>query len=405
MHRALTFLGACLIAVSTVACDETEGPDGTPSATTATATTTTPPPETPSPSATAPSPPTAGPGEPEVAPRRSGDPSIDAVIEAVEQQDVPALLELTEMQSVACVASMEGLGGPPLCREGEAEGTLVDVFPAAYCEGVLDHFPGTVLGQFASAARGPYAVAEGPDEERAVPYWPVGDTFIVFHTESATGDSAGRLVLEDGRIVMAAFGCPGTPEEEVSWRGDALPLIAGPFDEPREQERDLPTMGIAGVDAVITAVADYDLGALIEMTELGEQVCVELVGDAAEVQCDTAKGETPGDSVAVFPVAYCEGALTRDLGTTYRALLSYAPELHAVAEAPADEPDRPLWRRGDYYLVYRLHSEVGTPEAARVVVDSQGNILVLWYGCGPSTEDLMQHNGEPLTAVLPPTDS
>jgi len=401
MRQVLTLLAVCVISVSAVACQDDAAPEPTPTNTTAT---TSPATATPAGATATPSPTPEQPDADEE-PRRSGDPTIDAVIEAVEQQDVAALLELTEMQSVACVASVEGLGGPPLCREGEEEGTVVEVFPAAYCEGVLDHFPGAVLGQFAAAARGLYTVTEGPDEERSVPYWPVGDTFIVFHTQSSVGDSAGRLALEEGRIVMAAFGCPGTPEELASWRGEPLPLIAGPFAGPQEQERDLPTTGIQGVDGVIAAVASYDLGALVEMTEQGEQACVDQIGDAAEVACNAAKGETPGDPVAVFPVAYCEGALSRDLGETYRALLSYAPELHAVVEAPATEPDRPVWRRGDYYLIYELHSEQGVPEAARLVVDGEGNIVVLWYGCDPSVEELMQHNGEPLPVVLPPSDS
>lgn len=400
MRHALVLVLLVLgIGFASVACDSDE-PVVVPTATET-------PEITPSPEAT-PATPTASPS-PTSTPvadeeGRTGDATLDAVIDAVEQQDVAALLALVEPQSVECVATQEGLGGPPLCREGEPAGTVVEVFPAAYCEGVLDHFPGTVLGQFVSVARGLYAVTEGPDEERSVPYWPVGDTFIVFHTESPSGLNAGRLVLEDGRIVMAAFGCPGTPQEMASWRGQPLPPIAGPFEEPQVRERELPATGIEGVDAVIAAVAAYDLGALTEMTEAGEQACVERIGDAAEVECDTAKGETPGDPVAVFPVAYCEGALSHDLAATYRAFLSYAPELHAVVEAPAAEPDRPVWRRGDYYLVYRLHSDVGIPEAARVVVDATGNILVLWYGCAPSVEELMQHNGEPLPVILPPTD-
>ena len=126
MRPALVRL-ALAIGASSVACDSTE-PEAPPNATAR------------SPSATSlpetvPLTPTASPSPtsttaPDVEDRRTGDATIDAVIEAVEQRDVPALLELTEMQSVACVASMEGLGGPPLCREGEEEGTVVEVFPA-----------------------------------------------------------------------------------------------------------------------------------------------------------------------------------------------------------------------------------------------------------------------------------
>jgi hypothetical protein len=71
---------------------------------------------------------TAGAG-PESSSRRSGITEVDAVITAVLEGDGDALRERVRYITIAC-ATVEGLGGPPPCRAGEAEGTRVDVFPA-----------------------------------------------------------------------------------------------------------------------------------------------------------------------------------------------------------------------------------------------------------------------------------
>ena len=65
--------------------------------------------------------------------RRTGVAELDAVIDAVESQDVDALRALLVFQTLACTTEF-GPGGPPKCAEDEAEGTEVEVFAYSSCE-------------------------------------------------------------------------------------------------------------------------------------------------------------------------------------------------------------------------------------------------------------------------------
>ena len=87
---------------------------------------------------------------------RTGIADIDAVIAAVESGDPQQVRDLFQFISVACT-NADGLGGPPKCREGEAEETLVDVLPFLGSEGSFLHkenisnFPGVnVVGVYAA---------------------------------------------------------------------------------------------------------------------------------------------------------------------------------------------------------------------------------------------------------------
>ncbi len=67
--------------------------------------------------------------------RRSGIEPIDMFLDALAASDLSALLGRVDYKQVACVREQRGIGGPPLCGEGEPEGTLVDVVIFAQCEG------------------------------------------------------------------------------------------------------------------------------------------------------------------------------------------------------------------------------------------------------------------------------
>src|SRR3546814_17640165 len=59
-------------------------------------------------------------------------PEVDVVIAAVEAKDLDALLALVEWQETACTTETgQGAGGPPPCETGQADGTVVRVFPNA----------------------------------------------------------------------------------------------------------------------------------------------------------------------------------------------------------------------------------------------------------------------------------
>ena len=65
---------------------------------------------------------------------QTGIESIDQVLNAVSSGDAAGLRSLVEFTNAECT-QQDGLGGPPKCREGEAEGTPVEVLSFLVGEG------------------------------------------------------------------------------------------------------------------------------------------------------------------------------------------------------------------------------------------------------------------------------
>jgi hypothetical protein len=65
---------------------------------------------------------------------RTGIAEVDNILEVVASGDVEELRSLNQLTSTKCT-QREGLGGPPKCRDGEAEGTPVEVLPFLGPEG------------------------------------------------------------------------------------------------------------------------------------------------------------------------------------------------------------------------------------------------------------------------------
>jgi hypothetical protein len=156
---------------------------------------------------------------------------VDAVIAAVLDGDTRALARLVVLQSAECMSpDVQGLGGPPRCEPGESPGTRVEAFPASQCEGFFVRDPAPVLQQFVSQAVGLHSVVRAPAEPRSEPYWPVGEYWVNFTAEFVPQTTGARLVLEDGALVLAFFGCGHTPESLMEHRGRALPVVLPPAD-------------------------------------------------------------------------------------------------------------------------------------------------------------------------------
>jgi len=118
---------------------------------------------------------------------RTGIADVDAVLAAVETGDAQALRDLVHFTTVGCT-NADGLGGPPKCREGEAEDTLVNVLPFLGPEGHFLHeselssFSGVdVLGIYAV-----YAVSDSAYSDEAYP----------------SGEYAAMFATEDDQIVI-----------------------------------------------------------------------------------------------------------------------------------------------------------------------------------------------------------
>ena len=133
-------------------------------------------------------------------------PEIDVIIRAVaggNPQELQALLEYTK---TACM-TVNALGGPPPCRQNEAEGTLVEVLPSLGPEGSFlrkdeaENFPGLDV-------EGLYAVYRVPEAAFSDPNYPAGEYAIVYVSEG--NDPEIVLQLRHGRIVRIdyLFGYP-----------------------------------------------------------------------------------------------------------------------------------------------------------------------------------------------------
>lgn len=127
----------------------------------------------------------------------TGNPDIDNVLAAVASGDPQEQRALIQYTTAPCTRK-KGLGGPPKCREGEAEGTMFEVLPFISSEGgflrkeEIDNWRGIDP----AALYAVYRVSQNALDEQ---YYPQGDYIAFFIArESQTVDA---LHITDGRIV------------------------------------------------------------------------------------------------------------------------------------------------------------------------------------------------------------
>ena len=128
---------------------------------------------------------------------RTGVTDIDLVLDVVESGDVEALRRLLRFNLVACT-TMDGLGGPPKCREGEIEGTQVYVFPFLGGEGsfLYKEYIDTWQGMDAPHL---YAVYRNSKNVYSDEYFPAGEYSILLLSDD---DRPGTILrVSDGEIV------------------------------------------------------------------------------------------------------------------------------------------------------------------------------------------------------------
>ena len=153
---------------------------------------------------------------------RTGIADVDEVLAAVESGDVQALRALVRFTKVGCTKA-DGMGGPPKCQAGEAEGTLVNVLPLLGPEGSFIHEaelsnfqPMDMTGIFAmySVSASSYAEEAYPAGEYAVMFTTIEDQiFIVFQ-------------IREGIVRMDTVFSPTSRDTVI--RRDASELILAP---------------------------------------------------------------------------------------------------------------------------------------------------------------------------------
>ena len=123
---------------------------------------------------------------------RTGNAVIDSILEAVASGDPQELRSLVEFTDAVCT-QLEGLGGPPKCREGEAEGTPVEVLSFLSSEG---HFlRKDEIEQWGGVnASGIYAVYEvNAAVVSSEQYYPVGNTVVLLVGDTEQDATAVRV--------------------------------------------------------------------------------------------------------------------------------------------------------------------------------------------------------------------
>lgn len=157
---------------------------------------------------------------------------VDNVVAAVEARSVETLGKLVGYRQEACTSQPRENDGPPACRFGEAEGTLVEVVPFAQCENsylrsgdvpnALEHLLDPEPEVYAAFP----IPASVPATASAVE--PVGEYVVALSSDEDGAAVGRRLVIEGGKVVVLDFGCGEPPEQMIEGVDDANFIIPPP---------------------------------------------------------------------------------------------------------------------------------------------------------------------------------
>ena len=153
---------------------------------------------------------------------RTGNPEIDRVIDVFLTSNLEDRVELAHLVQSPCT-TVDGLGGPPKCNEGEADGTLVTVFPVLFTEGTHVR-PDDLQRVFDFSVRGLFAVYTVPESAFQAEYWPIGEYAIVFTSEDGGHSHIITLHVFAGEIVRLESSMDWPPFEHVWSRSDTFIL-------------------------------------------------------------------------------------------------------------------------------------------------------------------------------------
>ena len=156
---------------------------------------------------------------------KTGVPVVDNVLTAVASRDPQELRALIQYTSAPCTWA-DGLGGPPKCRDGEPEGTLLEVLPFIGSEGghIRKNEINNWKGINADALYAVYRVSDHALDEK---YYPPGDYIIVF--VPGEDQPVDALRVADGGIVRIDTILGEFPDSlNVMLQRDASEVILAP---------------------------------------------------------------------------------------------------------------------------------------------------------------------------------
>jgi len=148
---------------------------------------------------------------------------VDLVLQAVASGEAQEMRNLFGFTKIAC-KTVNALGGPPPCQEGEAEGSIVEVLPFLGSEGSylrkddINNFPGlNVIGL--------YAIYKVSDTAYSEANYPAGKYGIMF----ISPDNLPGVILQvkAGRIIRIDYVFESSSFNTILQR-DASMLILKP---------------------------------------------------------------------------------------------------------------------------------------------------------------------------------
>lgn len=161
---------------------------------------------------------------------RTGIAGVDAIIAAFLTNKIEDRRPLMRYLTTPCTTAQGG-GGPPKCAPGQADGTLVEVFPFSVAEGEFVRRDGIDrILQF--DLTGLYGVYRVPATTYRTEYWPAGEHAIVFVRPADPVSSVAPvlqviLYVQEGtvvRLVRTPFVQPWPPAESAGAQWVLAPL-------------------------------------------------------------------------------------------------------------------------------------------------------------------------------------
>ncbi len=151
---------------------------------------------------------------------RTGLESLDKVLEGILSNRVEDRKALVNYTEVGCTTA-DGLGGPPRCLPGEAEGTLLEVLPILGSEG--HHARRDSIDQALSfQVEGLYAIYLIPEDAWQDESYPTGEYGVV--VVLADNPFPMTVHVKEGGIIRLDYHLGKTPDQVIEGREGELIL-------------------------------------------------------------------------------------------------------------------------------------------------------------------------------------
>jgi hypothetical protein len=148
---------------------------------------------------------------------------LGEIIAAAEANDIETLRRLLVFTPTPCATNVQGAGGPPDCRPGEPDGTLVPVLAIADCEGHYVREDEVALDPLATGTITFFNAYNAP-----AGFFPEGERVLLFRRQQAgIGEIGMQLILTDESISGIRYGCGITAEDMIELHGLGDPIDIG----------------------------------------------------------------------------------------------------------------------------------------------------------------------------------